>query len=210
MVDGAAFQHEVEAANGRRGEARDVVADGRVVGKVVFAAPAVGREAQGDLAAGGRGENRTCVAKPDIAVTSRDELGAPLSAARADCSASSPFTSSRTVLLSLKRAHHRRHVAAGRFEVAVPLVGVGRPCRPDRLLWRPFSRDQRRRVVHEKSPWLQGPVLARALLQQRDDTRSNSRRHHASSPQSLCREQGDFALPNREKDAQSRVSSDQD
>ena len=50
MVDGAALQHEVEALHGRVGDARDVVADRRVVRQVVLAAPAIGGKAQRDRA----------------------------------------------------------------------------------------------------------------------------------------------------------------
>ena len=54
MIDGTAFEHEVETADGGLGKPRDVVANDRVVGKIVFATPAVGLEAKGDGAVTGR------------------------------------------------------------------------------------------------------------------------------------------------------------
>ena len=98
VVDRAAFEHEVEAADGRAGEARDVVADGGVVGQVVLAAPAVGLEAQRDGAVGRARKDRSGVAQPDVAVARGHELGGSPTAARAEASASAPLTSRRTGL----------------------------------------------------------------------------------------------------------------
>ena len=75
MIDRAAFQHEVEMADRHAGQARDVVADGCVVGELVFAAPAVGLEAQREQALGPAREDRPGVAQPDIAVLRVCELG---------------------------------------------------------------------------------------------------------------------------------------
>ena len=46
MLDGAAFQHEIEFEGRRAGEQRDVVADRGVAGQVELAAPAIGPESQ--------------------------------------------------------------------------------------------------------------------------------------------------------------------
>ena len=71
MIDGAAFEDEIETADGRLRKLGDVVADGRVVGKIVLAAPAVRLEAEGDGVLAGAREDRAGVAQPDVAVLAR-------------------------------------------------------------------------------------------------------------------------------------------
>src|SRR5262245_13236708 len=67
MVDSAAFENEIEAADGRAGKPRDLVADNGVVGEVELAAPAIGLEFEGDGPVRRSREDRTGVAQPDIA-----------------------------------------------------------------------------------------------------------------------------------------------
>src|SRR5262245_10468354 len=64
MLDGTAFENEIEAADGRTGKLRDVVADDGVVREVELAAPAIGLESEGDGAVRRSREDRTDVAQP--------------------------------------------------------------------------------------------------------------------------------------------------
>src|SRR5262245_47239059 len=75
MLDGAAFEHEIEAADGRAGKTRDLVSDDGVVREVELAAPAIGLESEGDGAVRRTRKDRTGIAQPDIAVTGGNELG---------------------------------------------------------------------------------------------------------------------------------------
>ena len=146
VVDGAAFQHEVEALHGRIGDARDVVADRRVVRQIVLAAPAVGGKAQRDAPDVRARENRPRVAQPDVAVARRHEVGgAAQSRARRGFRFRAVDQQAHGVGFA-QGAHHRRHVAARRLEVAVPLLGVRRPSRPNGLEQRPLGRDVDRRL----------------------------------------------------------------
>ena len=141
MLDGAAFQHEVECADRRAGESRDVVADRGVAGQIELAAPAIGPESERDRAVLGAGEDRAGVAQPDIAVAGRNDLGhaAELGAGRR-LGFRARHQHAHTVGWA-KRADQPRHVAARACQVAVPFVRIGRPGGPDRLLRRPFRRD---------------------------------------------------------------------
>ena len=139
MLDGAAFQHEVESADRRAGKPRDVVADGGVVGQVEFAAPAIGPKSQRDRAVFRSREDRARVAEPDIAVARRNDLGraararrGPRPRLRRPPPAAHPVRSGSSARTSA--ATSRR----GRRQVAVPLVRIGRPSGPDGLLRRPF------------------------------------------------------------------------
>jgi hypothetical protein len=54
---------------------RNGLADRGVTGKIEFAAPAVGLEAQRDRGACGSREDRAGVAQPDVAIERRHDLG---------------------------------------------------------------------------------------------------------------------------------------
>ncbi len=163
MIDGAAFEHEVEAADGLARKARDVVADRRVVGKIVFAAPAVGREAKSGEAVGRHRKDRSRVAQPDIAVLRGNELGG-LADGRACRSLGLGAVDQQAHLVALspvafsERAHERRHVAARRLEITVPFVRIGRPCRPDRLLRRPLRRHGNHRFSVTETSTILRPI----------------------------------------------------
>ena len=142
VIDRAAFEHEVETADRRPGDACDVIADGCVIGQIVLAAPAVRSEAQRDDAFRRLRKDRSGIAQPDVAVLRRDDfrdvdrqgsvrgcLGFVAVGKHADLVAG-----------DAQRADQRRHIAARRFEIIVPLSRIGGPCRPDRFLRRPFRR----------------------------------------------------------------------
>ena len=74
MVDGAAFEHEVEFPRANARQLGDVVANGRVVGQVELAAPAVGLESERDRALLVPREDRAGVAQPDVAIARANEL----------------------------------------------------------------------------------------------------------------------------------------
>ena len=101
----------------------DVVADRRIVGQVELAAPAIGLEPERDRAVVAPREDRAGVAEPDIAVARRNEV----SAAPPERGTSGGFSlgaiDQQPHAVSVrKRAHHGRHVAPRRFEIAVPLA----------------------------------------------------------------------------------------
>ena len=146
VVDGAALQHEVEALDGRIGDARNVVADRRVIGQIVLAAPAVGGKAQRHVPDVRARKDRPRVAQPDVAVARLHEIrDAAQSRARRGFRLRAVDQQAHGVGFA-QGAHHRRHVAARRLEVAVPLVGVRRPGRPDGLEQRPLGRNVDRRL----------------------------------------------------------------
>ena len=148
MIDGTAFEHEVETADGSLGKPRNVVANDRVVGKIVFATPAVGLEAKRDGAITDASENRARVAQPDVAVLRRNDFSGI--AESGVCRSASLFTVGKKANLiscEAQRADECCHIPARRFEIAVPFVGVCRPCGPNHLLGRPFGGRHHRHAV---------------------------------------------------------------
>ena len=141
VIDGAAFEHEIEAADRRCGKARNVVADRRVIGQIVLAAPAVGFEAQRHGALVTTREDGAGIAQPDVAVLCRNDFGRV-----ANGRASRGFglvavrKQPHVVARRVQRSDKRRHVAARRFKIAVPLCR-GLPARPSRS---PFAAPIRR------------------------------------------------------------------
>ena len=140
MIDGAAFEHELETADRRRCETRNVIADSCVIRQIVLAAPAVGFEPQRHGALVTTREDGAGIAQPDVAVLCRNDLGRV-----ANGRASRGFgliavrKQPHVVARRVQRSDERRHVATRRFKIAVPLFGVCRPGRPNRLLRRPLG-----------------------------------------------------------------------
>ena len=146
MVDGASLQNEIEPLHGGVGDARDFVADRRVVGQVVLAAPAIRGEAESDAPDVRARENWSRIAQPDVAIARLHEVGgAAQCRARRGLRLRAVDQEPDAVGLA-QRAHHRGHIAARRLEVAVPLLGVGRPGRPHGLEQRPLGRHGDRRL----------------------------------------------------------------
>src|SRR5581483_1505432 len=138
MVDGAPFEHEVEASRANARKPRDLVANSAIIGEIEFAAPAVVHEPEGDCSAIGLGEDGAGVSQPNVAVARGHEfrrLAQCLACARLGLGA--VYQELHAVHRG-ERAHERGYVAAGRSEVAVPFLGIGRPGGPDRPLRRPF------------------------------------------------------------------------
>ena len=89
-------------------------ADSRVVGQIVFAAPAVGLEAEARCVPCPRPWRKSArcrAARYRHSAPARSPPRSP-NAACAEASASAPFTSTRTALAARESAHHGRHVAA--------------------------------------------------------------------------------------------------
>ena len=102
-------------------------------------------------------------------------------AARAEASASAPATSSAHAVRRAERAHQRRHLAARAREIAVPLVGIGRPGGPDRLLRRPFGRNGNRpRLTADSREFFQQVSQAAGLARNRQRFSSLSRAVNAA------------------------------
>ena len=141
MLDGAALQHEIELPLRHARKLGDLAAHEGIVRHVEFAAPSVGLEAHGHGLAARPREDRAGVPEPDIAVSGLMNL----------CRAAEPLARRFPGLRAVheqphqaairQRANKRRHVAAWRFQIAVPFAGYGGPCRPHGLLRRPFGRD---------------------------------------------------------------------
>ena len=139
LLDGAALEDEIEFAHRHAGKLGDVVADGRVLGQIELAAPTVGHESQGHRAAFAAGKDRPGVAQPDVAVTRRHNLRRV--AKRGPSRALGLIARNQELhpVRRAERAHQRRHLSAGRRQVVAPLVRIGGPGRPHRLLRRPFG-----------------------------------------------------------------------
>ncbi len=148
MVDGAAFEHEVEFPRADARQLGDVVANGRVVGKVELAAPAIGHESQRDGALVASRKDRTGVAQPDVAIARLDELGGGAELGAGRHLGFGPMHQKADAVGRRERAYHGRHIAARRLKVAVPLLGVGGPRRPDRFLRHPLGGNGNRCIGH--------------------------------------------------------------
>ena len=135
----AALEHEVVArAAARRRARRSASADRSSSSQHVLAAPAVEAEAHATAPRRVRSEDRPGVAQPDVAEARGTISAAPPRAPRAPPPRLPAVDEQAHHVAARERAHQRRHVAARRFEVAVPCRRIGRPRRPDRLLRRPL------------------------------------------------------------------------
>ena len=151
VVDRSAFQDEAEAAHRHARQARNVAADGCVVGQLVLAAPAVGLEAQRNWAARTARKDRPRVAQPDVAVARGHELGGVAEGRTRATLRLRPVDQKPNPVCGGQRERKRRHVAARRCEVAVPFARVGGPSRPDGLLRGPLRRDADSELGHVQS-----------------------------------------------------------
>ncbi len=100
MVDGAAFEHEIEFPRLGARELGDVVADGLIVGEVELAAPAIELESERECASVGSARRSGPVSRSQMSpYRARTSSAASPSSSRAEASASAPFTSSLTRLV---------------------------------------------------------------------------------------------------------------
>ncbi len=141
VIDSAALKDKLEPANLRSGNARHVVTDRRIVGQVVLAPPTIDPKAQGDSPVGTARKDWARIAQPDIPVFCRNEISTSAQHVSGRSLGLGPIHEHANAVRLAQRVHHRRHIAARRLKIAIPLLWVGRPGRPNGLLRGPLGGD---------------------------------------------------------------------